>query len=336
MVRHRALAYLALLLAVFIWGVNFLVVKEGINAWQGQKFMFLASRFWLACIVYALILLVRHRSFSQSFGLGFRRSAAAALVGVVLAVGYGFQTGYLAQEGNGPVKAAFLTSTTVLWAPFLARILGQKVYPATAIGAVLAMGGIILMEWRNLSWSLDWAHWLALFAAVAFAVEILLVSRLAPKDQSIQWTLISCLTVAVLMTGLGLLNDDWPVGQTGERIGAVIFTGLFATAIALGLQNWAQAQEIRGEKIITGPRAAIISTLEPVFTTLAAFSLVIVGRGGEENVQGLPVLGCALILVGTLVSEFAAAKRTQDERAQARQADRELDQLQAQTRDSIP
>jgi drug/metabolite transporter (DMT)-like permease len=311
--RYRALAYFALLLAVFIWGVNFLVVKGGIKAWSEQGFTFLAARFWLACIIYGLFLTARHRSLVKAFSLNVPMILQAALVGIILAAGYGFQTWYL--KANSAINAAFLTSTTVLWSPFLARLFPrlfrQRVYITTFIGAVLAMIGIVLIEWRHISWQPDVTHWFALFAAIAFAIEILLVSRFVPKDKSIQWTTISCLTVASLMTILALFSEKWPTGQVAPRISSVIFTGLFATAVALGLQNWAQAQEINSVKIIDGPRAAIIAALEPVFTTFAVVVLILLGRQGEESLERLPIIGCSFILAGTLISEIAAAKRGQ-------------------------
>jgi hypothetical protein len=84
----------------------------------------------------------------------------------------------------------------------------------------------------------------------------------------------------------------------------------------LGLQNWAQAQEINEVKVIDGPRAAIISTLEPVFTTLAVGLLILLGlQGRYPDDPTLPAVGCFLILAGTLISEFAAAKRGQQREA---------------------
>jgi drug/metabolite transporter (DMT)-like permease len=322
MLRHRALAYFALLAAVFIWGVNFVVVKEATKAWSGQEFTFLAARFWLACFVFGSFLIFRHRSVTKIFALSRPLLLRTALVGGVLAVGYGFQTWYLAQEGSGAVSAAFLTSTTVLWAPLLARLFRQKVYPSTLVGAVVAMFGIICMEWHTVTWKSGWGNWLALFAAAAFAIEILLVSRFAPKLQSVQWTTACCFCVAIIMTVTAVSQEgwSWPEGQGDSRIFAVVFTGLFATAIALGLQNWAQAQEINEVKIIDGPRAAIIATLEPVFTTLAVGALILLGfQGRYPDDPILPAVGCFLILVGTLISEFAAAKRGQQEEADAKQ-----------------
>lgn len=316
MLRYRALAYFALLAAVFIWGVNFVVVKEATRAWKGQEFTFLAARFWLACLVYGSFLILRHRSLAKAFPVGRPLLLQAALVGGVLALGYGFQTWYLAQESSGAVSAAFLTSTTVLWAPLLAYLFRQRVRAATVVGAVVAMVGIVCMEWQTTMWKSGWGNWLALLAAIAFAVELLLVSRFAPKDKSLQWTMVSCLCVALIMTVTAVTREgwSWPAGQAVSRIFAVVFTGVFATAIALGLQNWAQAQEIANVKIIDGPRAAIVATLEPVFTTLAVGTLILVGlQERYPDDPTLPAVGCFLILAGTLVSEFAAAKRRQQE-----------------------
>jgi drug/metabolite transporter (DMT)-like permease len=318
MLRNRALAYFALLAAVFIWGVNFVVVKEATKAWRGQEFTFLAARFWLACLVFGSFLIFRNRSITKAFAIGRSQLLQTALVGGVLAVGYAFQTWYLAQESSGAVSAAFLTSTTVLWAPLLARLFRQKVYRATVVGAVVAMVGIVCIEWQSATWKSGWANWLALLAAIAFAVEILLVSRFAPKDQSIQWTTVCCFCVAIIMSVTAASREgwSWPEGQGTPRVFAVVFTGLFATAVALGLQNWAQAQEIDEVKIVDGPRAAIIGTLEPVFTTLAVGALILLGlQGRYPDDPTLPAVGCFLILAGTLVSEFAAAKRGQREAA---------------------
>lgn len=321
MLRRRALAYSALLIAVFIWGISFVIVKEGVSAWEGQKFTFLAARFWLACIIYGIVLIARRGLSIKALQLDVRMIFRASLVGLVLALGYGLQTWYLI-EGSA-VRAAFLTSTTVLWAPILALILRQRIYPATLFGAVAAMAGILLLEWENISFNTDLTHWFALLAAIAFAVELLLVSRYAPKEASVQWTMVSCLSVALFMTALAVLREtwEWPAGQVIQRISAVIFTGIFATAVALGLQNWAQAQEINNVKIIDGPRAAIIATLEPVFTTLLVGTLTLLGlQMRDQSDPTLPAIGCSLILTGALISEIAAAKRAQyrDDTEQAR------------------
>lgn len=311
--RRRALAYFALVLAVFIWGINFVIVQNGINAWGERKFTFLAVRFWIACLAYVAVLTLRFNSLAKAFTLDRAAIFHAALVGLFLAGGYGFQTWYLAD--HSAVNAAFLTSTTVLWAPLLAAILRQRVFFTTIVGAVVALAGIALIQLQDFQlWPLNLIHWFAMVAAIFFAVEILLVSRFAPGDKAIQWTAVSCLTVAVLMTILAFLREDWhwSADNAASRILAVVFTGIFATAVALSLQNWAQAQQIEQSRIIDGPRAAIISSLEPVFTISYLLLLALLGLASPDLfAKPYPAIGCFLILIGTLLSELAAARREQ-------------------------
>jgi len=310
--RRRALAYFALVLAVFIWGINFIVVQSGIQAWGNRKFSFLAARFWIACIAYAAVLMLRG-SPARAFTLSRKSIFHAVLVGLVLACGYGFQTWYLA--GHSVVNAAFLTSTTVLWAPLLAALFRVRVEVATIAGAVVALCGIALIQLQDFQlWPLNVVQWFAILAAVFFAIEILLVSRFAPANKAIQWTAVSCLTVAVVMTVFALVHEgwSWPTDHAASRVFAVVFTGIFATAVALGLQNWAQAQKIDSVPIIDGPRAAIISTLEPVFTFAFVLLLALLGLASPaELTKPYPAIGCFLILIGTLISELAAARRIQ-------------------------
>jgi drug/metabolite transporter (DMT)-like permease len=305
MIRTRSLAYLAFAAATLIWGANFVVVKTATTAWKGQEFAFLAARFWTALVIYTAILLTRRHSRRSLSRLTLDSGRHAALVGIVLAIGYASQTWYLSK--GSAVNAAFITSTTVLWAPVFAFLFGKRVFTATWAGAILAIVGVLMIELPQWNQQTGVGDLLALMAAVAFAVELLLVSRFAPKMHIIQWTALGCFVVAVVMTLLAAATEDWrwPPEQTGPRLFAVLFTGIVATALALALQNWAQAQDSRGVKIIDGPRAAILAALEPVFTVLV--SAFVLGDAMGANAR---TLGCLTILAGTLTSELAAARRT--------------------------
>jgi len=318
MLRRRAIAYFALLTAVFIWGLNFVIVKKGIDAWNDQTFLFLAARFWVAVIVYRLIMSLKSKSPPKEEWNRNKRWKAA-LVGIILAGGYGLQTRYLAADRNSAVGAAFLTSTTVLWAPFLARLaFKQRVLAATWAGAILAMTGIVLMEVPVSIHSAKWTL-VGVAAAICFAVEILLVSKYAPTDkfESLRWTMVSCFAVAAIMTILAVIRGNWSWSNGWIRVFAVLFTGTVATALALFLQNWAQAQEVDHTKIIDAPRVAIIAALEPVFTTLAVGILLLFGmQVSISPLKVLPTVGCFFILLGTLISEIAAAKHAQKQTSQ--------------------
>lgn len=306
--RLRAMAYFALLGAIFIWGANFIVVKEATGAWKGAEFTYLAARFWVAAIAFYGVLAIARQPVRTMFPPDRRSFMHALVVGVVLAIGYASQTWYLTR--GSAINAAFLTSTSVLWAPLIALLMRQRVFAATLIGAGLATLGVILIERPSELLPIHWWSGLALLSAIAFAIEILLVSRFAPQFGTLQWTAAVCVVVAIVMTIIALASEtlahggaDGSPGPWAKRIAVVLFTGVFATAFALALQNWAQSRQIGARKIIDGPRAAILSSLEPVFT------LFVGAAAGHLLPGGIGLVGCLAILAGTLVSELAAARR---------------------------
>lgn len=301
----RLLAYCSLLAAVFIWGANFAVVKVAANEWRHFNFTLLAVRFWIAYILYRVISALFPRVFAATPGTSLQFPWKPTVwVALCLACGYGFQTRYLTD--GGPIKAAFLTSTTVLWAPLIAWLWKAKPAAATVLGALLAFLGIWMIEGSDVQSNIFLSA-LAVGAAIAFALEIILVSKFIPLTGVTEWTQRTTLVVAVIMTLLAVVFDLplWPPPFSGKVALSIVFSAVMATAVALWLQNWSQAQvDGAGLRILDGPRVAILSAMEPVFTVLVSVLLL-----GQNEVDALGAIGCTLILAGNLVSEVVAARR---------------------------
>ena len=84
-----------------------------------------------------------------------------------------------------------------------------------------------------------------------------------------------------------LKDQPW---QVVSRLAAA-FTGVFASAFALGMQVWAQAR-------VEPSTSALVLTLEPVFAA-------VLGYLTGERLGWIGAAGAALILAGVLVSELA-------------------------------
>jgi len=69
------------------------------------------------------------------------------------------------------------------------------------------------------------------------------------------------------------------------------FTGLFATAIAFGVQTVAQ-------RFTTATHTALIFAAEPVFAALFSFLLI------DEVLGPRQLIGCGLILAGMIAAEL--------------------------------
>lgn len=81
---------------------------------------------------------------------------------------------------------------------------------------------------------------------------------------------------------------------SGGYAAAVVFCGLFASALCISIQTWAQART-------TAVRAALVYALEPVFA--AGYSVAL----GYETLGAREALGGALIVLGVLVAEVGPA-----------------------------
>src|SRR5262245_47421366 len=76
--------------------------------------------------------------------------------------------------------------------------------------------------------------------------------------------------------------------------GALLVTGVFASALAFLVQTWAQRRT-------SANRTALVFTLEPVWAAIFGFTLA----GDRLGVLGWA--GCAVIMAGILLAEPAAA-----------------------------
>jgi drug/metabolite transporter (DMT)-like permease len=76
--------------------------------------------------------------------------------------------------------------------------------------------------------------------------------------------------------------------------GALLVTGIFASALAFVVQTWAQQRT-------SATRTALVFTLEPVWAALFGFWLA------GDRLGALAWAGCVVIMVGIALAEPAAA-----------------------------
>jgi drug/metabolite transporter (DMT)-like permease len=267
------------------WGVTFVVVKDAVAL--ADPFTFLALRFSLGAVLL---------TFAAWRGIrGTALVRAGAGLGVLLFIGFAAQTSGL--QFTTPSRSAFLTGLSVLLVPFLSIAFHRRrPPPASLVGVALAVGGLWALAGGD---SLRGPHGLGkgdaltLLCALAFALHITLIERLARKHAPAPLVAVQLWTVAVLaLLALCVLGPR--LSATPALWSAVLITGVGGSAVALVLQAWAQART-------TAVRAALVYALEPVFA--AAYSVAL----GREQLGGRELLGGGLIVLGVLVSELGAA-----------------------------
>ena len=103
---------------------------------------------------------------------------------------------------------------------------------------------------------------------------------------------------ALVFAGLGavaLARGDLGVPRGWTVWGALLVTGVFASALAYLVQTWAQRRT-------SATRTALAFTMEPVFA--AIFGITLAG----DRLGLLGWTGCAAIMAGILLAEPAAAE----------------------------
>lgn len=278
------LALGALVLVTAVWGLTFVQVKDALALYP--LFAFLAVRFLIASAVLAIPAAPRLRS------LGHRGALAGAALGLLLAIGYGLQTAGL--ERTTVSSAGFITGLYVVFTPVIALLLFRtSIGVAVWLGVALSTVGLGLLSGVGAG-SLT-GDALVLGASAVYSLQIVLMERYAPRYDALALTFVEMLTAfagfAVVAVALGQI--ELPRGTTVW--GALLVTGIFASALGFLVQTWAQRRT-------SATRTALAFAMEPVWAGIFGFWLA----GDRLGPWGWA--GGAVIMAGIVVAEPAAGR----------------------------
>lgn len=258
--RHNLqlrLAPLALLLVSAAWGLAFVVMKPAIERQSVNNFLF--TRFLMAVLVMVLIRPQVLKLLTKDLLL---RGLAA---GVFLGGGYIFQTIGLAN--TGAAITGFVTGLYVVLTPLFAGIIfKERVSKNTWIYVFMATVGLALLSLKG--WSIGFGELMVFFSAVAFAAHITALSKWSAGRDAYAMT-ITQLTMCAAMTGVASAFEGYSAPPDSGVWAVVIFTAVFATAIAFIVQTWSQAH-------MSATKVAVILTMEVVFA--AFFAIIFAGE----------------------------------------------------------
>jgi drug/metabolite transporter (DMT)-like permease len=277
-------ALLALVAVTAVWGLTFVQVKDAVALYP--LFAFLAVRFAIASLALAAPAAGRMRS------LGRRGWTAGAALGLLLALGYALQTAGL--ERTTVSSAGFITGLYVVFTPLLGLVLFRtRVGRAVWLGVALAVAGLAMLS--GVGAGDPAGDLLVLAASAAYSLQIVLMERYAPRYDAVAFTqaemLAACAGFAVVAVALGQV--ELPRGWTVW--GALLVTGIFASALGFLVQTWAQRR-------LSAARTALAFAMEPVWAGIFGFWLA------GDRLGALGWGGCAMIMAGIVVAEPEAAR----------------------------
>jgi len=284
----RLRAELALALCTLLWGSTFVVVKNSLE--HSSVFVFLALRFTLAGICMAIFRPGVFRALrSEEIFAGVR-------LGFFMFCGYAFQTAGLRHTTAS--NSGFITGSSVVLVPLiLALFWGKRVTLWVYFGTLAAASGLYLLTVPLTGVAhLNRGDVLTFFAAISYAVHIILVGEYAREHSAAALSVLQVLACALLawLTALGAHAIRWQpmrFQSTSQLWIGIAVCAVLATSVAFSLQLWAQQY--------TSPsHAAILFTLEPVFAMITSY-LVLGERLGLRSLSG-----AGLVLAGILAAEL--------------------------------
>jgi drug/metabolite transporter (DMT)-like permease len=278
------LPLLALVAVTAVWGVTFVQVKDAVALYP--LFAFLAVRFAIASLVLAAPAAGRMRA------LGREGWVAGSALGLLLALGYALQTAGL--ERTTVSSAGFITGLYVVFTPLLALLLFRtRVGGAVWVGVTLAVAGLAMLSGVGAGDPLG--DLLVLLGSAAYSLQIVLMERYAPRYDAVAFTQAEMLAAfagfAVVAVALGQVEvpRGWVVW------GALLVTGVFASALGFLVQTWAQRRT-------SATRTALAFAMEPVWAGLFGFWLA------GDRLGAIGWGGCAVIMAGIVVAEPEAGR----------------------------
>ena len=285
---HTILATLALLAMTACWGSTFFLIKDLLD--RVPVLDFLAVRFAIASV--ALFLLA-----PRTVG---RLSATARKNAVVLGLLYGvaqiLQTAGLAHTPAS--VSGFITGMYVVCTPLLAAlILRTRITPMTWGAVALATAGLGVLTLNG--FSVGYGEAITLVAAILYALHIVGLGAWAGAREAMGMTIVQLVVITVVCF-VATVPDGIVLPSTTRDWLSVVYMAVFAGALALAGQTWAQAH-------LPPTRAAIIMSMEPVF---AAFFAVMLGG---ESMTARMALGGLMVLTAMLVVELLPRRKIEAE-----------------------
>ena len=276
-------ALLPLIAVTAVWGVTFVQVKDAVALYP--LFAFLAVRFAIASLTLAVPAATRLRRLDRP------GASAGVVLGLLLAAGYALQTAGLARTTVS--STGFITGMYVVLTPLIALALFRhRIGLATWSGVVLATLGLALLS--GIHAGSVAGDLLVLAAAAVYSLQIVLMERYAPRYDAFALTFVEMLTAFVAFAIVAAALDDLEVPHGATVWGALLVTGIFASALGFLVQTWAQRRA-------SATQTALAFSMEPVWTGIFGFALA------GDRLGAVGWTGCAVILAGIALAEPAAA-----------------------------
>lgn len=282
---------LALLGATVIWGSAFIAQSVGMELIG--PFTFQAIRCLLAVLILfpATFLLERKKGgFAYSLGKWKNKHLwkVGCLCGTALFIAASLQQFGLIYTDAG--KAGFLTAMYIVLVPILGLFLGKKPPKIAIISVGIAVMGLYLLSCMGVT-QINIGDVYLMGCALAFAVHITVIDRLAGDIDGLRLNCVQALFVAIVSAICTAATETVVM----ENILACWLPLAFAGFLSMGV---AYTLQIMGQKDLEPTLASLIMSLESVFAVIGGWLIL------HETMTGWEKAGCVLVFAAVILSQI--------------------------------
>lgn len=281
----RLKADLTLLVVSIIWGSAF--VAQRVAGQLGSVYLFNGARYLLAALV-VLPLAIRSLRASDPSRMPREQYTWMFIAGFFLFAGSALQQAGMLYTTAG--NAGFITSLYVVLVPIVLFLFWRERFHWMAVVAVVLAGiGAFLLSTGG-SFHIQKGDVLELIGALFWTFHVIVLGKYASKFESMSFSVGQLLVCGILNLGIGIFVEPM-MPLSAPLLFAISYTAFFSLGLCYTLQIWAQKHTPPAD-------AALILSLESVFSVLSGWLLL------NERLVVIQVLGCALIFIAVLLSQF--------------------------------
>ena len=282
-------ADLLLITTAVIWGFAFVFQTLGLEFIGPITFVFF--RFLIASIIFLVLFKFGMKNESELHDSSL--DYYSIILGIIMVIGMLFQQ--IGLQYTTVARAGFVTSLYIIFVPLLGLFLSIKTDLLTLIGIVVALMGFYLLANINPEEFL-FGDLLMLASSVLWASHVLIISRIARLVSIVRVMTIQFVTVAVISGVLMLLYESWSINDLARATYSLLFVAILSSCLGFSFQVLAQ------RKAPPSHSALILST-EAIFAALGGWLIL------NQNLSGLEIFGCLLILLGGIISQAKIFKK---------------------------
>lgn len=275
-----------LIITTAIWGSTFIIIKLLVGSSGGvSAYSLLAIRFAIATIGSFIFFFPNKIPIPKKVDIH-----GGIIIGIFALAGYTLQAVGLVH--TTPAKSGFLTSLFVLWTPFVSWLWEKERVPrAVWISLIPALIALWLISGVGESiTNFNPGDQITFFSSIAWALQIVAITIYTRRGDW-RWITIFQFAVVAIVNAIIAIFTGWNYPAEWTAISGVVYLGVLATVVALGVQMYAQ-------RFTTSARASLVYISEPLFA--AGFAWIIASSG----MTAIEMIGGGFIILSMVVGRL--------------------------------